>query len=53
MVRDHLEYNSDNTNRVTVEQVKEMLLELPYIQHELSQWKQQENVEKDSIIELM
>ena len=29
------EYNSDNTNRINVEQVKEMLLKLPYIQHEL------------------
>ncbi|MGL5820931.1 MAG: polysaccharide biosynthesis protein [Sarcina sp.] len=33
--RHQLEYNSDNTNRVNVEQVKEMLLKLPYIQHEL------------------
>ena len=33
--RHQLEYNSDNTNRVNVEQVKEMLLKLPYIKHEL------------------
>ncbi len=52
LVRDHLEYNSDNTNRVNVEQVKEMLLNLPYIQYELAQWKG-EKVESDSIIELM
>ena len=34
-VINHEEYNSDNTNRVNVEQVKEMLLKLPYIQYEL------------------
>lgn len=33
--RNQEEYNSDNTNRVDVEQVKEMLLKLPYIQEEL------------------
>ncbi|ATD54386.1 polysaccharide biosynthesis protein [Clostridium chauvoei] len=30
------EYNSDNTNRVNVEEVKRMLLKLPYIQYELN-----------------
>ena len=34
-VRNQVEYNSDNTNRVNVEEVKQMLLKLPYIQHEL------------------
>lgn len=32
-VRNQVEYNSDNTNRVNVEEVKQMLLKLPYIQH--------------------
>lgn len=31
----HEDYNSDNTTRLNVEQVKEMLLKLPYIQEEL------------------
>jgi len=34
-VREQLEYNSDNTNRVNIAQVKKMLLSLPYIQKEL------------------
>lgn len=34
-IRNQEEYNSDNTNRVNVEEVKRMLLNLPYIQHEL------------------
>lgn len=34
-IRNQEEYNSDNTNRVNVEEVKKMLLKLPYIQHEL------------------
>lgn len=33
--RNQEEYNSDNTNRVGVDEVKEMLLKLPYIQEEL------------------
>ena len=36
LIRTQEEYNSDNTNRVNVEQVKEMLLKLPYIQYELN-----------------
>ena len=35
--RQQEEYNSDNTYRLTVEEVKEKLLQLPYIQHELEQ----------------
>lgn len=34
-IRNQKEYNSDNTNRVTAEELKEMLLKLPYIQEEL------------------
>lgn len=37
-ITNHEEYNSDNTNRVNVEQVKEMLLKLPYIQEELAKF---------------
>lgn len=36
-IRGQDEYNSDNTNRVTIQQVKEMLLKLPYIQEELNE----------------
>lgn len=32
------EYNSDNTDRLTVEQIKEKLLELEYVQAELKAW---------------
>ncbi|MPQ44794.1 polysaccharide biosynthesis protein [Clostridium tarantellae] len=34
-VRNQLEYNSDNTNRVNLEELKQILLKLPYIQYEL------------------
>lgn len=34
--RNQEEYNSDNTNRIGVEEVKELLLKLPYIKEELS-----------------
>lgn len=34
------EYNSDNTQLLTVEEVKQKLLQLPYIQEELWRWKQ-------------
>lgn len=37
------EYNSDNTYILTVEEIKERLLELEYVQQELQQWK--ENVQ--------
>lgn len=33
------EYNSDNTEILNVEQIKEKLLELNYVQHELGEWK--------------
>lgn len=36
LIRTQDEYNSDNTNRVGVKKVKEMLLKLPYIQYELN-----------------
>ncbi|RKE04605.1 polysaccharide biosynthesis protein [Marinifilum flexuosum] len=34
------DYNSHNTERLTIEQVKEKLLSLEYIQNELAEWKQ-------------
>ena len=33
------EFNSNNTKLLTVEQTKEKLLKLPYIQHELEKWE--------------
>ena len=36
--RNQEEYNSDNTNRVNVVEVKQMLLKLPYIQEELKKF---------------
>jgi len=34
------EYNSHNTKRLTVEEVKEKLLELDYVQNELNNWSE-------------
>lgn len=34
------EYNSDNTHRLNIEQIKEKLLNLDYVQSELKTWKQ-------------
>jgi len=34
------EYNSHNTKRLTVEEVKEKLLELDYVQNELNNWRE-------------
>lgn len=36
MIRNQIEYNSDNTNRIDVEGVKKLLLKLPYIKEELN-----------------
>lgn len=35
------EYNSDNTQRLSVEQIKERLLELDYVRKELKEWQNQ------------
>lgn len=32
------EYNSDNTRRLTIEEIKEKLLELDYVKNELKEW---------------
>lgn len=34
------EYNSDNTERLNIEQIKEKLLQLDYVQNELKAWKE-------------
>ncbi|TXL66770.1 NAD-dependent epimerase/dehydratase family protein [Cerasibacillus terrae] len=38
------EYNSDNTQILTVDQIKEKLLELDYVQNELKKWKENTHV---------
>jgi UDP-glucose 4-epimerase len=38
------EYNSDNTEILSVEQIKEKLLELDYVQNELKEWKKKIHV---------
>ncbi|SFC52576.1 UDP-glucose 4-epimerase [Bacillus sp. OV322] len=38
------EYNSDNTQILTVEQIKEKLLELDYVKNELKEWNKKVNV---------
>jgi UDP-glucose 4-epimerase len=35
------EYNSFNTKRLNVEQVKDKLLELDYVRNEIKRWKEQ------------
>ncbi|MDD4347453.1 MAG: polysaccharide biosynthesis protein [Desulfitobacteriaceae bacterium] len=35
----NVEYNSDNTKRLNIEQIKEKLLKLDYVQNELRGWK--------------
>lgn len=37
---DTIQYNSDNTNRLNVEQMKELLLSLDYVQDELKKYKE-------------
>ena len=51
--RNQEEYNSDNTNRINVEQVKEMLLKLPYIQSELKKFRGIEYKEIENLAETM
>ncbi|WP_099354712.1 nucleoside-diphosphate sugar epimerase/dehydratase [Fredinandcohnia onubensis] len=38
------EYNSDNTQILTIEQIKEKLLELDYVQNELKEWNKKIHV---------
>lgn len=42
--RSQEEYNSDNTNRINIKQVKDMLLKLPYIQEELKKLEESKKV---------
>lgn len=51
--RNQEEYNSDNTNRINVEQVKEMLLKLPYIQAELKKFRVVKHKEIENLYETM
>lgn len=51
--RNQEEYNSDNTNRINVEQVKEMLLKLPYIQSQLKKFRVVEHKEIENLAESM
>lgn len=44
--RNQEEYNSDNTNRVDVEGVKQLLLKLPYIQSELKNFNDSQAMEE-------
>lgn len=38
------EYNSDNTQILTVDEIKKKLLELDYVQNELNKWKEESHV---------
>lgn len=38
------EYNSDNTERLNVEQIKKKLLEIEHVRHELELWKQKAHI---------
>lgn len=38
------EYNSDNTQRLNIEQIKEKLLELDYVKNELIAWKEKTHI---------
>lgn len=51
--RSQEEYNSDNTNRINVEQVKEMLLKLPYIQKELKDFRVLKDINEENLAECM
>lgn len=44
MIRNQIEYNSDNTNRIDVEGVKKLLLKLPYIKEELNKMNNRADV---------
>lgn len=43
--REQEEYNSDNTERLTIEEIKETLLRLPYVRHELVKFRESRNSE--------
>lgn len=50
--REQEEYNSDNTHRLTVDEIKDKLIELPYIKYELRRIKENINL-KDLEAEIM
>lgn len=47
-IRNIQEYNSDNTTRLNVEQIKELLLKLPYVQHELENFNRDKAIIKEA-----
>lgn len=47
------EYNSDNTYRVTNEELKEMMLNLPYVQKELASYKKKSKALEEAANELV
>lgn len=47
-IRSMDEYNSDNTTRLNVEQIKELLLTLPYVREELENYNQDKPVSKEA-----
>lgn len=51
--RNQEEYNSDNTNRINIEEVKEMLLKLPYIQKEFRDFEVIREKEIETFLESM
>lgn len=44
-----VEYNSHNTERLNIEQVKERLLELDYVKDQLASWNSREKVESGNL----
>ena len=50
MIRNQIEYNSDNTNRINVEEVKNLLLKLPFIQQELDKFNEISDVKVKEVL---
>lgn len=50
MIRNQIEYNSDNTNRINVEEVKNLLLRLSFIREELDKFNEISNVKVKEVL---
>ena len=50
MIRNQVEYNSDNTNRIDIEGVKKLLLKLPFIQQELDKFNNTTEVRVEELV---
>ncbi len=50
MIRNQVEYNSDNTNRIDIEGVKKLLLKLPFIQQELDKFNNTTAVKVEELV---